>query len=391
MILRRPYMQKKSLLLGFLVLALLIVIPDSPVWAQYGKRAKRAALKTRNKQISRFTVRTDFSKSKKYISFGGGVGVTTYFGDLSPRSRRGSSDLSLMRSYLTGFYLHRVHPHITVRGGLTWMRLRGDDYSVSGISTPTADELGRFTRNLNFRNDVFEISGCGIFELFPTDRGYLRRNFLNPYGILGISLFYHNPKGMSPYEKGKNSEWIALQPLGTEGQNTGIPGTPKPYSLIQLGIPLGVGIRYRIADKWDLSLEFCYRFVFTDYIDDVSGKFPADSVYKKMLEQGNELGVRMSNRSGERYAAVDQEDRAAVFRSWKRPSTSKALIDQKGNSPFEKVAISYNDGEVYSMNRFDGMENSASPRGNKARDYWLNTAFHLAYILEIKQKPPKFR
>lgn len=381
MILRRPYMQKNTLLMGFLVLALCILIPDSPVLAQYGKRAKRAALKTRNKQISRFTVRTDFSKSKKYISFGGGFGGTTYFGDLAPRSRRGSSDVSLMRTYFTGFYLHRIHPHITVRGAATWMRLRGDDYSVSSIAAPTADELGRFTRNLNFRNDIFELSGCGVFELFPTDRGYLRRNFLNPYGVLGISLFYHNPKGMTPYEKGKTSEWIALQPLGTEGQNTGIPGTPKPYSLIQLGIPLGVGVRYRVADKWDLSLEFCYRFVFTDYIDDVSGKFPADSVYKNMLEQGNELGVRMSNRSGEDRASVDQENRLNVFRSWKKPYASK----------LEKVEINYGEGQKYVMTRYNGMENSASPRGNKARDYWLNTAFHLAYILEIKQKPPKFR
>lgn len=374
-------MQKNTLLLALLVLAFVVALPESPVMAQYGKRAKRAALKTRNKQISRFTVRTDFSKSKKYVSFGGGIGGTTYFGDLAPRSHRASSDLGLTRTYFTGFYLSRIHPHITLRGAITWMRLRGDDYSVSSIAAPTADEEGRFIRNLSFRNDIFEISGCGVFELFPTDRGYLRRNFLNPYGVLGLSLFYHNPKAMTPYEKGKTSDWVALQPLGTEGQYTNIPGTPKPYSLIQIGIPLGVGLRYRIHDKWDLSLEFCYRFVFTDYIDDVSSKFPADSVYKKMLDDGNIMGVRMSNRSAEVTTSIDQENRATVFKSWKRPFTSK----------IDKVAINYGEGEHYVMSRYLGMENGASPRGNKARDYWLNTAFHLAYILEIKQKPPKFR
>lgn len=374
-------MQKNTWLLGLLVLVLCIALPHTPAMAQYGKRAKRAALKTRNKQISRFTVRTDFSKSKKYVSFGGGIGMSNYFGDLAPRSRRGSSDMGLTRTYLSGFYLHRIHPNITVRGALSWIRLRGDDYSVATIASPTADEEGRFIRNLSFRNDIFEISGVGIFELFPTDRGYLRRNFLNPYGILGLSLFYHNPKALTPYKRGEEQKWVALQPLGTEGQYTGIPGTPKPYSLIQLGIPLGLGVRYRIADKWDLSLEFCYRFVFTDFLDDVSGKFPADSVYKKMLEQGNELGVKMSNRSMEDRSAVDLENRANVFRSWKRPFATQR----------RKVEITYNDGEKYVMERYFGMENGASPRGNKARDYWLNTAVHLAYILEIKQKPPKFR
>lgn len=374
-------MRKYTPLVVFLLLLAFVFIPKGSVWAQYGKRAKRAALKTRNKQISRFTVRTDFSKSKKYISFGGGVGITNYFGDLSPRSRRGSSDMGYTRWYLTGFYLHRIHPHITIRGALTWMRLQADDYSVSSIASPTADEEGRFIRNLSFRNDIFEVSACGVFELFPTDRGYLRRNFLNPYGVIGLGLFYHNPKALTPYKKGEEQKWVDLRPLGTEGQYTGIPGTPKPYSLFQLGIPLGLGVRYRLHDKWDLSLEFCYRFVFTDYIDDVSSKFPADSVYKKMLEQGNEMGVKMSNRSGEVTSAYDLEDRSKVFKSWKRPFTTK----------LNNVEIPYEGDQKYVMRRYEGMENGASPRGNKARDYWLNTAFHLAYILEIKQKPPKFR
>jgi hypothetical protein len=362
-----------------------ILISITSGYGQIGRRAKRASLKTRNKQISRFTVRTDFSKSKKYISFGGGMGISNYFGDLAPRSRRGSSDLSYTRTYMSAFYLHRIHPHITIRGALTWMRLRGDDYSVSSVSTPTGDDKGRFARNLSFRNDIFEISGVGIFELFPTDRGFLRRNFINPYGILGLSIFRHNPQTKTPIESGVGaapSKWVDLKPLGTEGQYTGIPGTPRPYSLIQIGIPLGVGVRYRLLDKWDLSFEFCYRFVFTDYIDDVSGKYPSDSVYQQMLRDGNELGVILSNRSAEDYAAIEGAKRQDVFKRWKDKGLSRkeAFLQKETNEtgagPFK---------------RLDGNENGAAPRGNKRRDYWLCTAVHLAYILEIKQKPPKFR
>lgn len=383
-------MRRKLLLVQILSLCLATLFPILESQAQFGRRAKRAALKTRNRQISRFTVRTDFSKSKKYISFGGGIGMTNYFGDLAPRSRRGSSSMRYSRQYVTGFYLHRIHPHITIRGALTWMRLRGDDYSVNTISKPNSTEEGRFIRNLSFRNNIYEASGVGIFELFPTDRGYLRRNFMNPYGILGLSIFHHRPMAHTPYEKGQSGKWVSLRDLGTEGQYTGIPGTPKPYSLWQIGIPLGVGLRYRLADKWDLSVEVCYRFVFTDYIDDVSSKFPDSAVYAKMLEDGNELGVRMSNRSAERYASANNDDRTKVFRQWKRPFGTG---DRQGNglSRLEKEVITYGDGQTYTLERYRGMENGASPRGNKRRDYWICTAFHLAYILEIKQKPPKFR
>ena len=368
----------QSVLLITLCASLLAITPS---YGQLGKKARRASLKTRNKQISRFTVRTDFSKSKKYISFGGGAGISNYFGDLAPRSRRGSSDLGYTRTYMTGFYLHRIHPHITIRGGFTWMRLRGDDYSVADVANPSGDDKGRFSRNLSFRNDVFELSGVGVFELFPTDRGFLRRNFINPYGILGLSVFRHNPQTKTPVKSGTGAEpskWVDLKPLGTEGQFTGIPGTPRPYSLLQIGIPLGVGVRYRLLDKWDLSFEFCYRFVFTDYIDDVSGKYPADTVYRQMIADGNELGVILSNRSAEDFASIEGQKRADVFKRWKDKGLSRTELFLK-------------DEEAGPFKRLDGNENGAAPRGNKRRDYWLCTAVHLAYILEIKQKPPKFR
>ena len=333
------------------------------------------------------------------------MGATNYFGDLAPRSRRGSSALNLTRTYTTAFYLHRVHPHITLRGALTWMRLKGDDYSVADIVNPTGTDKGRFIRNLSFRNDIFEMSGVGIFELFPTDRGFLRRSFLNPYGVIGLAFFHHNPQAKTPIKKVDNStsvpsKWVDLQPLGTEGQYTEIPGTPAPYSLWQIGIPIGIGIRYRLADKWDLSLEMCYRFVFTDYIDDVSSKYPSDEVYRKMIEDGNNLGVTLSNRTSEKYSAGGGEDRYREFNSWGKkgaPDVSSAA-NSDGQERFPFVPVTGKDGKIEYMEpeqsdflRINGNENNAAPRGNKRRDYWLNTAFHLAYIWEIKQKPPKFR
>jgi hypothetical protein len=412
----------------FRLLMVVLLLGSSTVFGQFGRAAKRAALKTRNKQISRFTVRTDFSKSKKYISFGGGAGISNYFGDLAPNNTRTSTNMGYTRTYLTGYYLQRVHPNVTIRGALSWMQLRGDDYSVLSASSPDGVDLGRFRRNLSFRNNIFEMSAVGIFELFPTDRGYLRRTFVNPYALLGLSVFTHNPSTKTPVPTkpgDPKSEWVNLRPLGTEGQFTGVAGTPKPYSLLQLGVPIGLGVRYRLLDKWDLSLELGYRFVFTDYIDDVSGKYPSEEVYQEMYNQGNYAGISMSNRSAELYAAVEVQRRTDALKVIARafPVKDRASIsgrlDEKNKEYFvqdaEKIAAIV-DPQVYNAKdvnyhryyladeskpdepsnrrywtRLNGDESGAAPRGNKRRDYWLVTALHLSYILEIKQKPPKFR
>jgi hypothetical protein len=404
---------------SFILLALFWVAAGS-LMAQSGRAAKRAALKTRNKQISRFTVRTDFSKSKKYISYGGGVGMSNYFGDLAPNNTRTSTDMSYTRLYLTGYYLQRVHPNVTIRGAVSWMRLRGDDFSVSEAGTVDASDLGRFIRNLSFRNNVVEFSGVGVFELFPTDRGYLRRNFFNPYGIFGLSVFTHNPTSKTPQPTkpgDPKSEWVSLRSLGTEGQFTGIAGTPRPYSVVQVGVPIGFGLRYRLQDKFDLSLEFGYRFVFTDYLDDVSGRYPSDEVLQEMYNQGNYLGITMSNRSAETFAAIEGQNRttalANIARTYKvseRAYVNNRLkdweyyvrdvskqptdpnVDIRQNPAFFLPDGSRSTDQSSSFyRRIKGNDYGAAPRGNKRRDYWLVTALNLSYILEIKQKPPKFR
>lgn len=395
----------------------LFLCTGSTLFAQQfqSRQQKRAFLKTRNKQISRFTVRTDFSKSKKYISFGGGIGISNYFGDLAPNNTRISTDLGYSRLYLTGYYLQRVHPNVTLRGAISYMMLRGDDFSVADATSPDITDYGRFIRNLSFRSNVFELSGVGLFELFPTDRGFLRRTFINPYFMMGLSFFYHNPQSKTPIGKpgDPKSDWVSLRDLGTEGQYTGISGTPEPYSLFQIGVPLGIGVRYRLLDKFDLSLELGYRFVFTDYLDDVSGSYPSDEVLTEMYNQGNYQGILMSNRSAETIASLEELNRVSALNTISRSFSSQKPVG--GVSQREQIAGGLSSSRIvkymldtatntyltnpdypatsdfHYFRRVKGNQFGSTPRGSKRRDYWLVTALHLSYILEIKQKPPKFR
>ncbi|MFB1004335.1 MAG: DUF6089 family protein, partial [Bacteroidia bacterium] len=68
----------------------------------------------------------------------------------------------------------------------------------------------------------------------------------------------------------RDGEWIELQPLATEGQETTEFNDRKRYALTQIAIPLGGGLKFKLNHMWTLGVEYGVRFTFTDYIDDVS-------------------------------------------------------------------------------------------------------------------------
>jgi hypothetical protein len=86
-----------------------------------------------------------------------------------------------------------------------------------------------------------------------------------PYAFLGVGVFHFNP-----YTYDKTGKRTYLQPLGTEGQGLAAYPDRKPYSLTQLCLPVGGGIKINLNKKYDLIYELGGRVLFTDYLDDVS-------------------------------------------------------------------------------------------------------------------------
>jgi len=333
------------------------------------KKARRNEMKKKNRELSQFTIKTDFSKTKRHIMFGATMGATNYFGDLAPRYRRGSTDLALTRSAMGAFVAYRVHPYIVVGGSLSWFRLRGDDNS----SDPKASEEGhgRYVRGLHFRNDLKELAITGTFDLYPGDKGYKRRMDIMPYAFVGISILHHNPKARLPViEPGNLNSWVELRPLGTSGQYSGLKGSPQPYSKWQIAVPLGFGARYRIMDNLDVGLNIGYRLLFTDYIDDVSDQYPEEEAYDAMYNK-NPLSVVMSNRTSEVYSASTGEKR-----------TMQGVDESE---------IFYQNSNGFEASRVPGNMFGGAPRGNKRRDYFITTCFTATYYYDIKQRPPRFR
>jgi hypothetical protein len=58
--------------------------------------------------------------------------------------------------------------------------------------------------------------------------------------------------------------------LNTEGQGSTLYPDRKPYSAMALCLPIGVGIKYSLNERFNIGFEVLYRFTGTDYLDDVS-------------------------------------------------------------------------------------------------------------------------
>lgn len=136
------------------------------------------------------------------------------------------------------------------------------------LSIRTAFKLGKVSaqdskgrnaaRNLGFYTMLSEFSVDGQYFFSP-----LGANPLTPYGFIGIAVYHFNP-----YTFDSTGQKYFLHPLGTEGEGY-VPGR-KEYSLTELAIPVGFGVKLSLTDKMNVGLEVGVRKLFTDYLDDVS-------------------------------------------------------------------------------------------------------------------------
>ena len=203
-----------------------------------------------------FLITTFTAKAQYYVDYGFSVGATNYLGEFG-----GGEDtrkdfvmdmkLNFTRWTVGGFYRYRISNLIALKGSLNYIRLTGDDASTGNRA--------RRGRNLNFKNDMFELLVNGEIYIYKiNDVGGTGRyqNDFNLYLFTGVGLFYSNPKG-----EDANGNWVGLRELKTEGVS---------YSAFNFAIPLGVGFYYTINRKYRLGLEVGWRTTFTDYIDDAS-------------------------------------------------------------------------------------------------------------------------
>lgn len=228
-----------------------------------------------------------------------GFGTNNFMGDLGGGSKDGghyfasARDIDFAKTRPTAYLgiRYKLLERVAIRGNVAYARVAGDDAN-SGYWT-------RQMRNLSFRSDVYEFSGMLELSILKnyTGRRYLftspNRSKINLYLFGGVGIFHFNPKAQIAGE----GEWYELQPLGTEGQGVKTDESGNiidKYSLWEISIPVGLGMRYYLNKQWAVGVEIGNRFTTTDYLDDVSTDYyiyhPDPSIARALADKHINVG-----------------------------------------------------------------------------------------------------
>lgn len=137
-------------------------------------------------------------------------------------------------------------------------------------------------QGLNFQSTIYDAHI--LVEWNMVDANFSRSVGLTPYLFGGLGGLYFQSQAEF------QGEFIDLQPLGTEGQ--GLEGYDSRYNQLNAAIPAGLGLRIWLGDRFSLLLEGSTRFLFTDYLDDVSDR---SVVYQDILDGNGATAAALSN------------------------------------------------------------------------------------------------
>lgn len=236
-----------------------------------------------------------FGNKKVKIEAGVNFGPTFFLGDLGGRRGIGTTfvkDLNLQLTKIMKGAFISIHPNewFGFRVAAQYTYVEGNDKLIKNMG---GWELYRKQRNLDFKSNIFEAYAAA--EIYPLmllnifNEDYKPR--YRPYGFIGIGMFTFNPKGSITDANG-NVTWHELHPLHTEGQGFAEYPSRKPYSLTQINMPMGGGIKYMASDRLNVAFELLYRKTFTDYIDDLSTDYISPDLFDKYLNAADAVIAR---------------------------------------------------------------------------------------------------
>ena len=222
------------------------------------------------------------SKTKKlsniYSSFeiGGIIGQSFYYGDLS----HGILQTQNLHFDYGAFVRYQRGRNWAVKFCYNKGKLSGDDAYNSAALKP---------RNLRFFSPLTEYA-LMVEYMYPGFTACNKNNW-SPYATIGVAYFQFQPQSPS---------FGDLRSLSTEGE--GLPEFPdrKIYSLNQISIPFGIGIKFIPAKRIIIGAELAWRKTFTDYIDDVSKDFIDPTI---LLKEKGAKAVKASYNGSFKYSA----------------------------------------------------------------------------------------
>ena len=210
----------------------------------------------------------------------------------------------------TGYYIGDMNSthfnNLRVAGGITYRKNfdRRFTFKSSALYTnvyandENSKDAIKVNRNLKFKSDIIELSGQIEFNFLAYETGNSLYNW-TPFIFTGVSIFNYNPQA-----EGSDGQWYDLQELGTEGQGTTSFPNRKKYSLTQLSVPFGGGVKIGVSDNFNIIVEYGLRKTFTDYIDDVS------TTYAGIPSEFTNIAIELADQSidGPQLAGIARGD-----------------------------------------------------------------------------------
>ena len=179
---------------------------------------------------------------------GGNIGGSGYMGDLNQ-----NNPVKVSGYAISGFVKRNFDRYLSVKLNYTLGAISAADSNSNNAQFKA--------RNLSFTTTLSEVSAMGEFnfmEYIPE----VGKNRFTPYIFFGVSAVNYFPSTKF------NGKTYALRGYKTEGEKTIYPTTA-------FSLPYGVGIKYNILGKFTIMADIGYRNPNTDYLDDVSGLYPA--------------------------------------------------------------------------------------------------------------------
>jgi hypothetical protein len=224
--------------------------------------------------------------NKTSWELGAFLGGSNYLGDLAP-------DISLQAT--------RPALGLGIKYDFNTYFAAGLQLNTGWISGNDSNFEANKYRGLAFSSNILELMGNLEFNFFRFGTAPRDRQF-TPYLYTGLSFFKFNP--VNEYQGDK----YYLQRMSTEGQGL-IDDAPERYSLLQFAIPIGAGMKFHIADNWNLAIHGAYRATFTDYLDDVSDRYieyetlsAYASPQSAALADPNKVAEKGNKQRGNQYA-----------------------------------------------------------------------------------------
>lgn len=230
------------------------------------------------------------NEDRTIFEVGLNIGPSFFLGDLGGNHGEGTrfvKDVNLSLTKIMKGAFVTVYPKewLGVRAAAQFGMLESADEIIDTKGRP---ELYRKERNLDFRSKIFEAYVAA--EVYPLQLLLNRYGDYNPrllpYGVFGVGMYKYNPQGSLTDGNG-NKRWYDLKPLHLEGQGFDEYPERKEYSLTQMNIPIGAGVKYLLTEKINISFELLLRKSFNDYVDDVSTTYIDPALYDKYLSPQN--------------------------------------------------------------------------------------------------------